>query len=103
MPTKTRRAKYDDATLRAAHRAQELRGSSNLIAPITIERVRQALHGDAPIDALGEMSIRDAMLYAKGDKAVMPPDDVKARYSEIEDPFARGRGFVAACIALAGL
>lgn len=94
--------KYDEDTIKAARRAQALRGSPNLIAPITIERVREALHGKAPLEALDEMTIRSAMRYARGDRTVVPPASVKKNYDELDDPFARGRGFVAACLALGG-
>lgn len=101
-PAERQARKYDDDLKRITRRAQELRGSKHAISPITVTRVKDALGDTKPMDALKGMTIKAAIAYAGGDRDVKPPARTVELYGSIDDPFAKGRGFVAACLALAG-
>jgi hypothetical protein len=95
--------KYSPELRASAARAREIRGRSNSVAPLTVTRVQAALGKTDPGDVVKAFkSIKAATEFAAGDKSIETPALVKELGEKIEDPFARGRGLVAICLALAG-
>jgi hypothetical protein len=95
--------KYDDATKKAAKRAEALRGKARSVGPVQVERVKSALGKTKPEDVVKAFkSQKDAIAFAGGDQGVTQPDLVKDISSTLADAFCRGRGLTAICLALAG-
>jgi hypothetical protein len=96
-------SKYDDRIRAITKRAQELRTKRNAVAPITCQRVEALLKKEkTDAQAVVKMfaTIKDAQAYAGGDKEVKTPDVLKALGEKTSDPFARGRGMTAICLAI---
>jgi hypothetical protein len=95
--------KYDERTVALCKAAQQIRGRKNAIANVTVTRVAAAMEAasktaDQVVKSF--KTVKDAGLYAKGDKAVKAPTLVVELSREIDDPFARGRGLVAVALAM---
>jgi 1,4-dihydroxy-2-naphthoyl-CoA synthase len=100
-----KKSKYTDEVRKATKRAQEIRTKRNAVAPVTVTRVQAVLtqtktDPEAVVKAF--KSQKDAAAYAGGDKEIKTPDLVSELGEKLADPFARGRGMVAICLALAG-
>jgi hypothetical protein len=95
--------KYDDATKAVTKRAQAVRGRANAVAPITVTRVQALLEreGKTADDVVKSFkTIKEATAYAAGDKAVKTPALVAELGKAHDDPFGRGRGLAAICLAM---
>jgi hypothetical protein len=95
--------KYSDEVKAAAKRAEQIRGKARSVGPVQVERVKSALGKTKPEDVVKAFkSQKDAIAFAGGGKGIAQPDMVKDISSTLADPFTRGRGLVAICLALAG-
>lgn len=97
--------KYSPELKAAAKRAEELRGKARTVGPVQVQRVQSALagtpEGTKPADVVGAFkSIKAATEFAGGSKDVEQPDMVKDISAMLADPFCKGRGLVAICLAL---
>jgi hypothetical protein len=93
--------KYSPELKAAAKRAEELRGKARTVGPVQVQRVQNALGKTKPADVVGAFkSVKAATEFAGGSKDVEQPDMVKDISASLADPFARGRGLVAICLAL---
>lgn len=104
--TKAATGKYSPELKAAAKRAEELRKKPRSCGPVQVQRAQKALSkygNEDPMEIVKAFkSINGATLYAGGDKGVKQPAVVAELSKKIDDPFARGRGLVAICLALAG-
>jgi hypothetical protein len=95
--------KYDDATKRAAKHAEAIRGQARSAGPVQVLRVRSALKGTkhtAEDVVKAFKSVKAATEFAGGSKDVEKPELVSEISSELADPWCKGRGLVAICLAL---
>jgi hypothetical protein len=95
--------KYDERIRAITKRAQDIRGKKNAVAPVTCQRV-EALLKKEKTDAAAVVkmfkSIKDATAFAAGDKEIKQPGALKELGAKTSDPFARGRGLTAICLAI---
>ena len=95
--------KITEAEKAAAKSAEQKRGKPRSCGPVQVQRAQRALKGAkaTPESVVRSFkSMKQATAWARGDKEVEQPALVKEISSAIEDPFARGRGLVAICLAL---
>jgi hypothetical protein len=80
----------------------EIRGPRTC-GPVQIVRAETGLAAagkDAGQIVKAFKTVKDATAYASGEKGIDVPDAVKSPGEKFSDPFARGRGLVAICLAL---
>lgn len=102
-PTAKPSPKYGPELKAAAKRAEQLRGKARSVGPVQIERAQAALakvKTDPAAIVKAFKSRKAATEFAGGAKDVEQPTAVKDIGAIIDDPFARGRGLTAICLAL---